>query len=578
MTTQQIAEEIGTPIGQILLKRGLISEQNLDEALARQKESHEVLGQVLLGMGVIKKADLNSALGAQIGMPTVDLEGTQIKQEVIDRVSASVASIYKVIPVNFDHDVLALAMADPMNVSSLDDLRMMLGCEVRGAVASEEAVERALVRYYGGAVETVESVIGELEKSGEYGQFIGDATETIDLESLEEMADSAPVRRLLNLVLLQAIKDKGSDIHFEPFEDEFKIRYRIDGILYEMVPPPRHLALAIASRIKVMANLDIAERRLPQDGRIMLNIAGNPVDLRVSVLPTSFGESVVLRVLDRSVLLLDLERVGMRPDEIKQFREIIRKPNGIILVTGPTGCGKTTTLYCCLNEINTMDVKIITTEDPVEYDLQGIMQVGINPEIGLTFGSCLRHILRQDPDKILVGEIRDLETGQIAIQASLTGHIVFSTLHTNDAPSTITRLVDMGIEPYLITATLECIMAQRLVRTICARCKEEYEPSEEMLMELNLTPDIVRGRRFFFGRGCGACSNTGYRGRTGIFEMMLLSDRIRDLIMKRVSTDVIREAAMGEGMKTLRTSGLAAIYDGITTIEEVARETLVEED
>lgn len=576
MTTEQTAEEVGILIGQILLGRGFITEEQLTEALKRQKESHEVLGQILLGMGVLKKGDLHSALGAQMGMPTVDLDEMHVKQELIDLVSVSIASIYKVIPVSFENDILTVAMADPMNVSSLDDLRMMLACEVRGVVSTVEAVERSLVRNYGGSIETVESVIGEIA-GDEYGKFIGEATETIDLESLEEMAESAPVRRLLNLVLLQAIKDKATDIHFEPFEDEFKIRYRIDGILYEMVPPPRHLALAIASRIKVMANLDIAERRLPQDGRIMLNIAGNPVDLRVSTLPTAFGESVVMRVLDRGTLKLDLERTGMRQDELVQFRGIIARPNGIVLVTGPTGCGKTTTLYCCLNEINKPDIKIISTEDPVEYDLEGIMQVPINSDIGLSFSICLRHILRQDPDKILVGEIRDLETAQTAIQASLTGHLVFSTLHTNDAPSTITRLVDMGVEPYLITATLECVMAQRLVRMICARCKEEFEPGEDTLMEVGLTPDMVTGRKFYYGRGCGACNNTGYRGRTAIFELMELNDTMRNLIVKRVSTGMLREAAIAAGMKPLRTSGLAALFDGVTTIEEVAKETIFQE-
>jgi type IV pilus assembly protein PilB len=389
------------------------------------------------------------------------------------------------------------------------------------------------------------------------------------------MADAAPVRKLLNYVLLVAIRDKAADIHFEPFEDEFKIRYRIDGVLYEMVPPPRHLALAISSRIKVMANLDIAERRLPQDGRIMLNIAGNPVDLRVSVLPTMFGESVVMRVLDRSVLKLDLDRIGMREDELKPFRREIAKSNGILLVTGPTGCGKTTTLYCCLNEINTIDSKIITTEDPVEYDLEGIMQVQINEEIGVTFARCLRSILRQDPDKILVGEIRDLETAQIAIQSSLTGHIVLSTLHTNDAPTTITRLIDLGVEPFLICATLEAIVAQRLVRTICVNCKTPYAPTREALEAIGLTPDDMEGKNFCYGKGCQRCNNTGYRGRIAIFEIMIASDNLRELIMKNESASVMRAIARQEGMRTLRESGLLHIFDGLTTIEEVVRETQV---
>ena len=577
LVTVDISNEIGELLGQILLGRGLITAEILKEALERQKETHEVLGQILLDMSAIRKDDLNSALGAQAGMLTVDLDETSVPQDVIDGVSVSIASIYKVIPVSVDdHGVVTMAMADPMNVASLDDLRMMLACEVVGAVSNEEAVDRALMKYYGSAMETVESVIGEIADQTASGKYLMDSTETIDLESIEEMADSAPVRRLLNLVLLQAIKDQASDIHFEPFEDEFKIRYRIDGVLYEMVPPPRHLSLAISSRIKVMANLDIAERRLPQDGRIMLNIGGNPVDLRVSVLPTMFGESVVLRVLDRSVLKLDLDRIGMRESELKLFRDEIAKPGGIILVTGPTGCGKTTTLYCCLNEINDPKTKIITTEDPVEYDLEGIMQVQINEDIGLTFANCLRHILRQDPDKILVGEIRDLETAQIAVQASLTGHLVFSTLHTNDAPGAITRWVEMGVEPFLITATLESILAQRLVRTICTRCKQEFTPTPEMLWELDLTPEQVQGRTFYYGTGCGACNNTGYRGRSGIFELMVLSDTLRELIMKRVSTAAIRETAISEGMQPLRLSGLAAMYDGFTTIEEVVRETLVE--
>ncbi|HOF87408.1 MAG TPA: GspE/PulE family protein [Armatimonadota bacterium] len=400
------------------------------------------------------------------------------------------------------------------------------------------------------------------------------ASESIDLQTLEEMADAAPVRKLLNYVLLVAIRDKAADIHFEPFEDEYKIRYRIDGVLYEMVPPPKQLALAISSRIKVMADLDIAERRLPQDGRVELNISGAPVELRVSILPTMFGESCVLRVLDRSVVKLDLRNLGLRDDDLKVFENLLQMPNGIILVTGPTGCGKTTTLYAALNQVNTIDVKIITTEDPVEYDLEGVVQVNINTEIGLTFGACLRSILRQDPDKILVGEIRDVETAQIAIQSSLTGHVVFSTLHTNDAPSTVTRLIDMGVEPYMLTATLEAVVAQRLVRKICERCRKEFTPTEDMLMELNLRPADVRGKRFHYGPGCDYCNNTGYKGRMAIFEILSLDDEIREIVMGQGSTQAIREAAVRKGMRCLRDSGLLAIYDGDTTIEEVVRETI----
>jgi len=385
------------------------------------------------------------------------------------------------------------------------------------------------------------------------------------------------VKKLLNLVLLQAIRDKASDIHFEPFEDEYKMRYRIDGVLYEMVPPPKHIAVALSSRIKVMANLDIAERRLPQDGRIPLTVGGNPVDLRVSVLPTMFGESVVLRVLDRSQLDLRFDMLGLSEQDIKKVEQLIHKPNGILIATGPTGCGKTTTLYSALKELNTVETKIITTENPVEYDVDGLIQVQMHPEIGLTFARCLRSILRQDPDIVMVGEIRDLETGQISIQASLTGHLVLTTLHTNDAPSTIARLLDLGLEPFLVTATLEGIIAERLVRRICRNCKTEYEPTEDMLMELGLTPDEVGDKKFYYGRGCEQCNNTGYRGRIGMFEIMTFNDELRDLIMKRSSTNVLRAAARKNGMRQLRENGLDIIYDGITTIEEVARETLAAE-
>ena len=360
------------------------------------------------------------------------------------------------------------------------------------------------------------------------------------------------------MVFLLAIKDKASDIHFEPFEDEYKMRYRCDGVLYEMVPPPRHLAMAISSRIKVMSNLDIAERRLPQDGRIELNVGGNPVDMRVSILPTMFGESVVIRVLDRTVISLDLNKIGMEPEMLAQFREMIDKPNGIVLVTGPTGAGKTTTLYSALNELNVISEKIITTEDPVEYDIDGIIQVPINHEIGMTFALALRSILRQDPDKILVGEIRDLETAQIAVQASLTGHIVFSTLHTNDAPSTITRMRDMGLEPFLITATLEGVLAQRLVRKICVDCRTEFEPSAEMLMELNLRPEDVKGKKFYYGRGCDRCNNTGHKGRQGIYELLIMNDDLRDMISAGASTDELRAACKRHGHADAARVGPAA--------------------
>ncbi len=398
----------------------------------------------------------------------------------------------------------------------------------------------------------------------------------LDLTGAEALADSAPVRKLLNMVLLMAIKDHASDLHFEPFENEFKIRIRADGVLYEMVPPPRHLAFAITTRIKVMANLDIAERRVPQDGRIRLTVGGHPVDLRVSVLPTMFGESVVMRVLDRSVVMLDLGAVGMEPATLAAFREIIRRPNGIVLVTGPTGSGKTTTLYGALNELNVIEDKLITTEDPVEYEIDGIVQIPIDPNIGNTFAQCLRSILRQDPDKILVGEIRDLETAEIAVQASLTGHMVFSTLHTNDAPSTITRLRDMGVPPFLLTATLEAVLAQRLVRKICPNCREQTMPNTETLAMLDLSPDDVLDKKFYRGRGCQACNNTGFKGRTGLYELMPMNDQLRELINRGSSTEQLRDVALQTGMRSLRKAGLEKVFTGVTTIEEVIRETVHE--
>ena len=397
--------------------------------------------------------------------------------------------------------------------------------------------------------------------------------EVTDVVVLQELASQPPVVKLLNLILLQSVKDRASDIHFEPFEDKYIIRYRVDGILYDITNPPKNLALAISSRIKVMSNLDIAERRLPQDGRIMISVEGKNVDLRVSTLPTVFGESVVMRVLDRGVVSLSLDQIGASESALKKLRRLIHKPNGIILSTGPTGCGKTTTLYSCLREINKIDYKIITTEDPVEYDIHGIIQVPIRPKINLNFANCLRHILRQDPDIIMVGEIRDAETVQIAIQASLTGHLVFSTLHTNDAPGAITRLINMGAEPFLITSTLEAVVAQRLVRVICKDCREKYNPNPKALEELNLPSKEMKDMAFYRGRGCSKCNKTGYRGRTGIFEFLIVTEALKPLIMERSQTAVIREMARKEGMKTLREDGLEKIQEGITTIEEVVRET-----
>ena len=547
----------------------LVSEGQIQEALEIQKEKGGAIGRVLVELGYVTEEEVLFALGAQWGMEIVNLDELSIPPEIIEKVPPSIANMYKIVPVEADNGTLVVAMSDPLNVSLLDEVKFMLDCPVKGAVSNEGAIERAIKRYYGDQVESIESVIRQLEKEEELAD-----SGTIDLSKIEMMGSLPPVVKLLNLILYQAIRDRASDIHFEPFENEFKIRYRIDGALYEMAPPPPHIALALISRIKVMSRLDIAETRMPQDGRIALTIAGKPVDLRVSTLPTMYGESVVMRVLDRSVVSLSLEQIGFADEELRMFRDLIQKPDGIILVTGPTGCGKTTTLYSALQEINTPDLKIITTEDPVEYDIEGIMQVAVNEEIGVTFATCLRSIVRQDPDVILVGGVRDLETAEMAIEASLTGHLVFSTLHTNDAPTAITRMIELEVQPFLISATLQAVVAQRLVRKICQRCKTEFVPTEEMLYELGLRREDIGNNKFYYGRRCIECNHTGYKGRTAIFETLVVSERIRQMIMDGASGSVIRETAREEGMLTLRERGLRLIFEGVTTVEEIVKETI----
>jgi type IV pilus assembly protein PilB len=563
-------------LGQILVDLGYLTEDQLWDVLEEQKQSPgEIIGQVAIRMGLVTEAQVTEALAEQWGMPVVSLAETNIPPNVLEIVPQTMADIYKIMPISLKNNVLTVAMADPQNVAALDDLRNFLGYDVRGAVSNLADVEQAIERNYADKQDSIEDVIDQLKEAGlDKG---AEEEATFDLASDEEIASAAPVRKLLNMVLLLAIKDQASDIHFEPFEDEFKIRVRADGVLYEMVPPPRHLANAITTRIKVMAELDIAERRLPQDGRIELNVGGNPVDLRVSVLPTMFGECVVMRVLDRTVVQLDLQKIGMDATILRRFRQIIRNPNGIVLVTGPTGSGKTTTLYSALNELNEVSTKVITTEDPIEYEIDGLIQVPVNPDIEVTFANVLRAILRHDPDVILVGEIRDYETAEIAIQSALTGHLVFSTLHTNDAPSAITRLRDMGVQPFLITATLEAILAQRLVRRICTECRTEFEPSDELLMELQLPIDQARQYSFYYGKGCARCNNSGYKGRTGIYELLEINDDVRDMITSDASVDDIRNFARTQGMTTLRESGLKLIFDGVTTIDEVVRETVMED-
>ncbi len=561
-------------LGQILVDLGYLTEDQLWDVLEEQKQSPgEIIGQVAIRLQLVSDEQVTEALAEQWGMPVVNLAETNIPPKVLELVPQTMAEVYKIMPISLKDNVLTVAMADPQNMAALDDLRNFLGYDVRGAVSNLSEVEQATARHYAEREESIEDVISGLDDDEEYEAEDG----KYDLSFGEDTSDAAPIRKLLNMVILLAIKDQASDIHFEPFEDEFKIRVRADGVLYEMVPPPRHLANAIVSRIKVMADLDIAERRVPQDGRIELNVGGNSVDLRVSVLPTMFGESVVMRILDRSVVQLDLNKIGMDPNTLTRFRNMIHAPNGIVLVTGPTGSGKTTTLYSALNELNDVETKVITTEDPIEYDIEGLIQVPVNPEIEVTFANVLRAILRHDPDKILVGEIRDFETAEIAIQSALTGHLVFSTLHTNDAPTAITRLRDMGVPAFLITATVDAVLAQRLVRRICTECRTAFEPSDELLMELQLPIEQARQYNFYYGKGCGRCNNSGYKGRVGIYELMAVTDDIRDMVTSEASVDDIRNFARTQGMTTLREAGLKLIFDGITTIDEVVRETVMED-
>ncbi len=571
----------GRTLGRILIKMGILGREKVHECLKikSQRSGDVQIGQIFIELGLIDEQQLQRALAAQRGMEYVNLEGFDIPADIVEKVPAQMAKTYHIVPIEYNkaQNELTVALDNPDNFRATDDLSTLMGFKVTAKITDADVLENALSKYYETKQDdNITELIDEIQGDSFLAEFEG-RNQSIDLDELKELSESNPVKKLLNLVLLQAIRDKASDIHFEPFENEYKMRYRIDGVLYEMIPPPKYIAAALSSRIKVMADLDIAERRLPQDGRISLTVQGNPIDLRVSVLPTMFGESVVLRVLDRTQASFNLGELGLRPEDHELVRKLIHKPNGIIIVTGPTGCGKTTTLYSALNELNDIGTKIITTEDPVEYDVDGLVQVQMKPDIGLTFARCLRSILRQDPDIILVGEIRDLETAEIASQSSLTGHVVFTTLHTNDAPSSIARLLDLGVEPFLLTATIEGIVAQRLVRRICEGCKTQFEPSENQLMELKLVPDDVKDKKIYYGRGCSRCNGTGYRGRIGIFEIMVFTDEIRDLIMKQASTSVLRAAGQKAGMRLLRDNGLAAIYDGITTIDEIAKETMMEE-
>ncbi len=570
-------------IGRVLTKIGKVTREQVQAALVAQQSTHKGkrLGEILIDQGIIDGQTLDIALAGQFGFQYLDLSDVEIPPEVLSAVLPTTATSYKVVPLEHDPAArrLVIAMKSRDNFRAIDDLKNLMGfAEVRCAVAPAAQIDALIAKHYGGktAQDAGRRILAE-QDSAAVKAAATRSSASIDLTTLNEAMSDNKVVELLNHLLMQAIADKASDIHFEPFEDEFKVRYRIDGVLYEMLPVPKQLAMPLVSRVKVLAKLNISERRLPQDGRVELTLPSGPVDLRVAVLPTMFGESVVLRVLDRSNVQLSLDRVGLRDDALEVMRGLIQKPNGIVIVTGPTGSGKTTTLYAALNELNQPDTKILTAEDPVEYDIEGLVQCQVNTEQELTFAKLLRSFLRQDPDIILVGEVRDLETAQISIQASLTGHLVFTTLHTNDAPASIARLLDLGVESFLLTATLEAVVAQRLVRRICVNCKEEYVPGEEQLMELALRPQDVGGRSFFRGRGCDRCNKSGYKGRLALFEIMVMNDELRDLIMSQASTAVLRHEARKHGMRTLRETGLLSIYDGQTTIDEVVRETLNEE-
>ncbi|MCX5652442.1 MAG: ATPase, T2SS/T4P/T4SS family [Planctomycetota bacterium] len=572
-------------MGRALRKLGYITREQAEEAAAMQLDSRkgELLGQILVSLGRCDQKAVDRALAYTKGLAYFDLDATEISQDAINAVDGRLVRMGQFVPLDVDlaSRKIVIAVKDVNNFGAADNLKQMGNWRrVTVGLAPSDQVDRVIAEKYperGGS--DSRSALEGLGSGGAAVSALEGRGDSVDLAALEMAANDNAVVQLVQKLLLVAIEDKASDIHLEPFEDEFKVRYRIDGVLYDMHAPAKSLATALVSRVKVMSKLDIAERRLPQDGRIEFLLPQGPIDLRVAVLPTMFGESVVLRILDRSNVQLSLDKVGLPPDELEKLRTLINKPNGIVLVTGPTGSGKTTTLYAALNELNDPGVKILTAEDPVEYDVQGLIQCQVNLDQELTFAKLLRSFLRQDPDIILVGEIRDLETAQIAIQASLTGHLVLTTLHTNDAPSTVLRLVDLGVETFLLTATIEAIVAQRLVRRVCVKCKEAYTPNEEQLMELSLRPSDVEGKQFFRGRGkgCDHCRRSGYKGRKGLFEILVMDDDIRELVMKQASTSILRQEARKRGMRTLREAGLMAIYNGETTIDEVVRETMTDE-
>ncbi len=567
-------------LGEMLLKAGLITQDRLQEALEAQKKNGGKLGYNLVKLGYVKEDDITQLLSEQYGVPSINLRHFEIDESVINLIPSEVAQKYLVLPVNRTGATLTIAMADPTNVFAMDDIRFMTGYLVEPVVASEIAIREAIEQYYGSshALE-LKKVMDEMAEAEAEALELMEEEEEIDVHKLEAATEEAPVVRLVNIILTDSIKKNASDIHIEPFEKDFRVRFRIDGVLYEIMHPPMKLKDAITSRLKIMAKLDISEKRLPQDGRIKIKMKlqgkTKEMDYRVSVLPTLFGEKIVLRLLDKDNLVLDMTRLGFEAESLGKFERAILKPYGMVLVTGPTGSGKTNTLYSSINRVNTPETNILTAEDPVEFNLHGINQVQMKEQIGLNFATAMRAFLRQDPNIILVGEIRDFETAEIAVKAALTGHLVLSTRHTNDAPSTSNRLMNMGIEPFLVATSVNLICAQRLVRKICKDCKEEIHMPTQALVDVGFSLEEAPRVKLFKGRGCTTCNNTGYRGRLGLFEVMDITDEIRELILSGASSMELKRKSIEEGMISLRASGLQKLRDGQTTMEEVVRETVL---
>jgi type IV pilus assembly protein PilB len=560
-------------LGELLVRKGLITAKQLDDALQEQKISGNKLGTSLVKLGFLSEKHLVSFLSKHYGVPAIDLGEVEIDPEAVRLIPADVVYKYQILPIKRIGSNLRMAMADPSNILAIDDIKFLTSCNVEVFVSTESAIKMAIDKYYDPSSAMAEIMMGSM--GDEEKMELLDDSEEVDINELQQASEDAPVVRLVNMILNEAIKRKASDIHLEPYEKTFRVRLRLDGVLNDFMKPPMKMKNAILSRVKIMAKLNIAERRLPQDGRIKMKLGRDrEMDFRVSVLPTLFGEKVVLRLLDKSNLQLDMTKLGFEEKALREFKDAIHKPFGMVLVTGPTGSGKTTTLYSALAELNQITENISTAEDPVEFNLMGINQVQVHEEIGLNFASCLRSFLRQDPDIIMVGEIRDFETAEIAIKAALTGHMVLSTLHTNDAPSTINRLLNMGIEPFLVASSVNLIAAQRLARVICESCKTPVQVSPQMLLNLGVAPDEIQGWTCYKGTGCPQCNNTGYKGRVALYEVLPVREEIRELILQGASASEIKKEGMRLGMKTLRQTALTKLKESITTVEEVLKSTV----